>query len=276
MPRRTTGVGTALVVFTDLDGTLLDHDTYSFAAARPALLELRRLQVPLVLCTSKTRAEVAPLRRRLKNAHPFIVENGGGVVVPRSYFGRGMPTRIELGRPYPEIAAALDDLARRSRVRVRGFHQLSVPQIADATGLSLTEAQLAKKREYDEPFFFLGADEAARGRFYRAAKRNGLDVATGGRFWHLFSGSDKGRAVRRLAALYRRSSDRPFRTLALGDAENDLPMLRAVNRAVLLPAPDGSFDRVVLRSLPRVVRASAPGPVGWNEAVLGLLAQRSR
>ncbi len=135
-----------LVIFTDLDGSLLDRDTYSFAAARPALLELRRLQVPLVLCTSKTRAEVAPLRRRLRNAHPFIVENGGGIVIPRSYFGRGMPTRIELGRPYPEIAAALDDLARRSRVRVRGFHQLSVTRIADATGLSLTEARLAKKR----------------------------------------------------------------------------------------------------------------------------------
>jgi len=265
-----------LIIFTDLDGTLLDHDTYSFAAARPALLELRRLQVPLVFCTSKTRAEVAPLRRRLKNAHPFIVENGGGIVIPRSYFGGGMPTRIEIGRPYAELAAALDDLARKSRVRVRGFHQLTVQRIADATGLSLTEARLAKKREYNEPFRFIGADEAVRGRFYRAAKRNGLDLATGGRFWHLFSGSDKGLAVRRLLALYRRSGARPIRTLALGDAENDLPMLRAVNRAVLLPAPDGSFDRAVLRSLPRVVRGSAPGPEGWNEAVLGVLAQRSR
>jgi mannosyl-3-phosphoglycerate phosphatase len=67
-----------------------------------------------------------------------------------------------------------------------------------------------------------------------------------------------------------------LRTLALGDAENDLPMLRAVNRAVLLPAPDGSFDRAVLRGLPRVVRGRAPGPEGWNEAVLAVLAQRSR
>jgi len=264
------------VVFTDLDGSLLDHDTYSWAEARPALLELRRLQVPLVFCTSKTRAEVVPLRRRLKNAHPFIVENGGGIVIPRNYFGRAAPAKISLGRPYFEIAAALDDLARRSRVRVRGFHQLTVQQIADATGLSLTEARLAKKREYDEPFYFTGADETVRGRFYRAAKRNGLDLATGGRFWHLFSGSDKGLAVRRLIALYRRSGPHSLRTLALGDAENDLPMLRAVNRAVLLPAPDGSFDRAVLRSLPRVVRGSSPGPEGWNEAVLGVLAQRSR
>ena len=265
-----------LVIFTDLDGTLLDRDNYSFGAARPALLELRRRQVPLVFCTSKTRAEVAPLRRRLKNAHPFIVENGGGIVIPRSYFGQETPSRIQLGRPYAEMTAALDELARRSRVRVRGFHQLSARQIADATGLRLTEARLAKKREYDEPFWFLGADEAARAGFVRLARRSGLDLTTGGRFWHLFAGSHKGLAVRRLVALYRRSGGRPLRTLALGDARNDLPMLRAVNRAVLLPSPDGSFDRTVLRSLPTVFRGSAPGPEGWNEAVLGELAHRSR
>ena len=265
-----------LVIFTDLDGTLLDHDTYSWAEARPALLELRRLQVPLVFCTSKTRAEVAPLRRLLSNRHPFIVENGGGIVIPRGYFGRGTSATIELGRPYVEMAAALDEIARRCRVRVRGFHQMTARQVTDATGLSLTEARLAKKREYDEPFFFLGADNAAREMFYRAAKRSGLDLTRGGRFWHLFSGSEKGLAVRRLIDLYRRSGARPLRTVALGDAENDLPMLQAVTRAVLLPAPDGSFDRTVLRNLPRVVRGSAPGPEGWNEAVLGVLAQRSR
>jgi len=263
-----------LVIFTDLDGTLLDRDNYSFGPARPALLELRRLQVPLVFCTSKTRAEVAPLRRRLKNAHPFIVENGGGIVIPRSYFGQETPSRIQLGRPYAEMTAALDELSRRSRVRVRGFHQLTAQQIAAATGLPLTEARLAKKREYDEPFFFLDADRPARVKFVRLARRSGLELTRGGRFWHLFSGSDKGLAVWRLIALYRRSGARPIRTLALGDAENDLPMLRAVNRAVLLPAPDGSFDRAVLRNLPRVVRASVPGPAGWNEAVLRALSTR--
>jgi mannosyl-3-phosphoglycerate phosphatase len=261
-----------LVVFTDLDGTLLDHHTYSFAPARPALLELRRLGVPLVFCTSKTRAEVVPLRRRLRNAHPFIVENGGGIVIPRGYFGSGTPSRIQLGLPYAEISTALDDLARRSRVRVRGFHQLTARQIAAATGLPLAEARLAKKREYDEPFWFVGASPAARARLLRLARASGLELTTGGRFWHLFSGSDKGLAVRRLRALYRQSTARPLRTLALGDAENDLPMLRAANRAVLLPRPDGSFDRAVLRSLPRVVRGIAPGPTGWNEAVLRALS----
>ena len=261
-----------LVIFTDLDGTLLDHDTYSFAPARPALVELRRRRVPLVLSTSKTRAEVAALRRRLKNRHPFIVENGGGVFVPRGYFDRGHPQSIELGRPYSEIVAALSDLARKSRVRVRGFHQLSAREIAEMTGLPLADARLAQEREFDEPFWFLTSDRAARARFVRLARRSGYGVTTGGRLWHLFSGSDKGLAVRRLSALYRRSGR--IRTLALGDAANDLSMLRAVDQAVLLPRPDGRFDGAVLRAVPGVIRGSAPGPEGWNEAVLRALLSR--
>ncbi|MCG7852909.1 MAG: HAD hydrolase family protein, partial [Methanosarcinaceae archaeon] len=46
------------VVFTDLDGTLIDHDTYSYKAARPALAALKKQGIPLIFCTSKTRAEI--------------------------------------------------------------------------------------------------------------------------------------------------------------------------------------------------------------------------
>jgi mannosyl-3-phosphoglycerate phosphatase len=260
-----------LVVVTDLDGTLLDPDTYSFAAARPALLELRRRNVPLVLCTSKTRSEVQLLRRRLRNRHPFIVENGGGIVIPRNYFGAGSPRNLDLGRPYSEIVRALDELARQTGVEVKGFHQLTARQVKAGTGLSLAEARLAKRRAFDEPFFFPGDGAPARAKFARLARRSGFGLTRGGRFWHLFSGSDKGRALRRLLALYRRAGA-GIRSLGLGDAENDLPMLQAVDRAVLLPGRDGRFDRAVLRRLPRVVRGTAPGPEGWNEAVLHALS----
>jgi mannosyl-3-phosphoglycerate phosphatase len=263
----------SLVIFTDLDGTLLDHHTYSWAAARPALAEIRRRRVPLVFCTSKTRAELMPLRRRLRNAHPFITENGGGVFVPRGYF-RSQPARkIVLGRSHSEIVAALEEIARKAGARVRGFHQMSVSEIGRATGLSRHEARLARRREFDEPFTFLGASPAVQRRFARLVRRRGLDLTRGGRFWHLFSGADKGVAVRKLASLYRRSWRRPFSTLALGDSANDLPLLATAQHAVLLPGPDGRFDRRVTRALPRVRRAVAPGPAGWNEAVLEALAR---
>lgn len=63
-------------VFTDLDGTLLDHETYSWEAARPALERLELSGIPWILVTSKTRAEVELWRKQLGNRHPFIIENG--------------------------------------------------------------------------------------------------------------------------------------------------------------------------------------------------------
>ncbi len=105
------GQTTRLVIFTDLDGSLLDADTYRYDAARAALEELTACQVPLVLCTSKTWAEVEPLRQELGNTDPFIVENGGGVYIPSSYFSE-MPAQvvqrdhyhvIEFGAPYSRL-----------------------------------------------------------------------------------------------------------------------------------------------------------------------------
>jgi mannosyl-3-phosphoglycerate phosphatase len=78
-----------LLVFSDLDGTLLDHDTYSFETARPALAELKERGIPLVLATSKTRAETESVRSALGNRHPFVVENGGAVYTRN--FGASWP-----------------------------------------------------------------------------------------------------------------------------------------------------------------------------------------
>jgi mannosyl-3-phosphoglycerate phosphatase len=52
------------VVVTDVDGCLLD-ETYRWEPARPALDALKKRGIPLVLCSSKTRAEMEPLHADL-------------------------------------------------------------------------------------------------------------------------------------------------------------------------------------------------------------------
>src|SRR4029434_2576627 len=79
------------LVITDLDGTLLDHETYSWEAAHAAVDQLRRRDIPLILCTSKTRAETEDWRKELGNEHPFIVENGGALLIPVGYFRFTIP-----------------------------------------------------------------------------------------------------------------------------------------------------------------------------------------
>ncbi len=264
-----------LVVFTDLDGTLLDAATYSYAPARPALKALAASGAPLVFCTSKTRAETEVWRRRLGNRSPFVVENGGAVFIPRGAFPFPFePDRREggydvvvLGADYARLRAALEDI----RVEIgglRGFGDMGDEEVARLTGLPPGEAALARRREFDEPFVLEGPGEALA--IEAMAEARGLRVTRGGRFFHLTGPSDKGAAVRRLVGLYARTIEGPL-TAALGDSGNDRPMLEAVDIPVLVARPDGSHDPAI--DLPGLRRTPGAGPTGWNAAVLEILRQ---
>jgi len=263
-----------LVVFSDLDGTLLDEGTYSFEPARIALEALFEAGVPLVFCTSKTRGETERWRRALANIHPFIVENGGAVFVPEGYFGPHAEFDrwdsgydiLEFGRPYAEVRQALDLIRASTGLPLRGFGDMTVDEIAERCGFTREDAALAAMREYDEPF--VGADAPALAAVGREAEASGLGVVSGGRFHHLVGGSDKGRAVRALRELYVKSRG-PIRTVGLGDSPSDEPMLREVDIPVLVLKPGGG--QVDELHLPGLVIAPYAGPKGWREAVLEIL-----
>ncbi|WP_455377343.1 HAD-IIB family hydrolase [Petrachloros mirabilis] len=274
-----------LIIFTDLDGTLLDGHTYGHEAAVEALDAVRSRHIPVILVSSKTRAEIEPLRDRLQLIHPFVVENGGGIVIPRNYFPfpidgavvRGDCLVLELGVPYADLRCILAELQQRFGREVRGFGDMTPEEVARHTGLSLSEARLAKEREYDEPFIFSGSSSVLA-QLTEEILAKGLRCVSGGRFFHLMGTQDKGHAVRLLSALYRRQyaedPDAVVVTAGLGDSPNDLPMLAAVNRPFLVQRPDGSHDGRV--SLPELSFVQAPGPSGWNRAVLSLVENIDR
>lgn len=266
-----------MLVFTDLDGTLIDHDTYSWEKAKPALRRLKTANVPLIPCTSKTRAEIEHYREAMGLEGPFISENGGGVFIPEGYFKKrfkhdkkiGGYLVIELGAPYSEIRKALEDL--RNLGTLVGFGDLKAEEVAEETGLSLGEARLAKQREYDEAFTFVGDDEALQ----QAIEEKGLKWTRGGRYWHIMGKNDKGEAVRRLAEIFKKvpsprcSVNGRLKTVGLGDSLNDLPMLLAVDAPILVQKKEGGYDPRV--EAPGLVKAKKPGPEGWNAEVLKLL-----
>ena len=263
------------VIFTDLDGTLLDEATYSHAEALPALSLIAKGGTPLILCSSKTRAELQMYRKRLDNSHPFISENGGGIFIPRGYFTSPIEAEesdgyqlVLLGTPYAEIRKQFVRLREQLHAKVRGFADMSIAEVAALTGLPEDDAALARQRDFDEPFIFEGpADES----FLRAINASGLRW-TQGRIFHIMGNHDKGRAVNILMSLYRRQFG-SVASIALGDSLNDLPMLMAVDRPVLVRHQDGSFDTRIV--IPDLLKTQLPGPAGWNETVLQLLAHGS-
>jgi mannosyl-3-phosphoglycerate phosphatase len=268
----------AIILFTDLDGTLLDSTSYSFEPARPALNLLKALAIPLIICSSKTRLEIERYRGELSNSHPFVAESGGAIFIPKGYFpfevlsqgvrtgARGDYEVVLLGAEYPRLRLAMEQL-RREGFSVRGFGDMTAPEVAKMTGLTLEEAAMAKERDFDEPFILeKAADfEILRERIVRLGFR-----LTKGAFYHISGESDKGEAVSILSGLYQRALGSII-TIGLGDSPNDFSMLECVDYPVLVQKSDGRHDPAV--SLPNLMRAEGIGPFGWNEAVITLLRQ---
>ena len=264
------------IIFTDLDGTLLDRDTYSFEPILPALRVIQKRKIPLVLSSSKTRAEIEHYRRRLENEHPFISENGGGVFIPKGYFSFSFPYDrefeeylvLELGVFYPVLVDTLEAIRKETGVKIKGFSDLTREELASLAGLTPQEAEFAKRREYDEPFFLEGKDGEVE-IVKRKIEEKGMNYVWGGRFHHILGKNDKGKAIEILKELYENQFFSIF-TIGIGDNLNDLPMFMAVDHPIFLkekegPPVDHSFD------LKNLTVLDGSGPLIWNEAVLDLL-----
>lgn len=231
-----------LAVFTDLDNCLLDHDTYTFEPALPALARLRAASAKVIFVTSKTRAEVEFWHRKIGLTHPSIVENGGAVI-------REDGTPFILGRQRAEIVAALRDAAAASAAQVRGFSDMPLDEIAARCNMAPERARFSAAREFSEPFVLLTPERESALRDALAAR--GLTLTRGGRFHHALAHAGKHAGVAWLLDQWTADAS-PCVSIGLGDAPNDEGFLRLVRYPVRLLPGDA-------------------GPVAWNRAVLAIL-----
>lgn len=257
------------LIFTDLDGTLLDHDTYSFDAALPALRLLEKENIPLVINTSKSRGEIEMYRSLLGNRHPFVSENGGGIFIPERYFSRKILCGrasdgylvIEPGTPREELIVVLKSVADETRIRLKGISDMSLSEIMEVTGLDEQSARLAMERSYSEPFLIYGNEEEV----VRKIIEKGYNHTRGSRFHHILGENDKGKAVRILSGIYRNESP-SIESVGVGDSPNDLPMLKEVDFPILVRKKSGIYDSGC--RLENLTLADGEGPAGFNSAIL--------
>ncbi len=254
------------VIFTDLDGTLLDHDTYSYAAAKDALKIVKKQKIPLVFCTSKTRAEIEHYRKKFGNKDPFIVEDGGAIFIPTGYFdfefkndGKvGKYYVIELGTHYDRLLRVAEAMEKKFSL-IKTFHDMTVKETAKDTGMTVAQSRRAKKREYDVVFKILKKDEVEK-EILREIKKHKLNYVIGGRYYHIVGDNDKGKAVKILLKLFRKKFGK-VKSIGLGDSQNDFSMLESVTVPYLVKKKSGRY------SSKKYNHADGIGPKGWNRAV---------
>lgn len=264
-----------MIIFTDLDGSLLDREDYSYKDAEPALELLKVKGIPLIFCSSKTLLEQEVLRKEMGLDHPFIVEDGGATFIGKDYFRSQYSYQrilnsyhvIEYGMPYKEIRRVLKLVAHETRLKLTGYGDMSVDEVAAKTGLTREAAERARRRQYQETIV---SDLSAEGLkcLNEALARYGLTLSRGTRFFGVMGSNDKGEAAAVLIDLYRRECGQIL-TVGFGDSKNDASLFSVVDQSFLVQKPDATWEDI---DNPNLIRVGGVGPVGWNRGIIKMLS----
>jgi mannosyl-3-phosphoglycerate phosphatase len=258
------------IVFTDLDGTFLNHDNYSFAESKDALEQLFKKEIPLIFTTSKTKVEVELLQKKVGIKEPFIVENGAALFIPKDYKGFdfsflesfGAYYMLQLGLSYKKVLTFYDSF--KEEFEMFGFSDMTDEGIMKHTGLSLDNAKLSKKRDFTEPIIL--KDDMRLQKLQKVAALHGVKITKGGRFYHLIGvAQDKGVAVSMCIQLFEEVYKTTFKSIGLGDGQNDVALLENVDVPIAIKNHKGGYISITTNNMQK---STYKGAKGWNEMVL--------
>jgi len=259
------------LLFTDLDGTLLDYHTYSCELVRSSVELLKATDISIIFCSSKTWKEQEFYLKELLIDDPAIVENGGGIFFAGE--GKTMDVHhdklinlngkqaIALGQTYDQVLKALEESAQKFYPELKYYANLNVNKISEITKLDRSSAINAKNRDFSETVF--NADPASKK--YNLFEKNmaslGFQCIPGSKYVTITDlTTDKGKAVELIIRMYKQKYDEVI-SYGVGDSLNDLAMLKVVDNPYLVEKPDKTWVEIQLNKLTKI---AAIGPQGWN------------
>ena len=272
---------TDFIIVTDLDGTLLDHHSYAWDAAKPALEKAKNKNIPVIINTSKTFDEVIELQKELALNAPFIVENGSALYLPHGFLSnypnfaetdthtlkaKNEAEFIELsfGVARENIVEFLKQLKYDFGFTFSSYSDWSVETLMEKTDLPREAAKASMSRRFSEPLIWEDSDSQFV-IFSELVKQHGLKILKGGRFVHILGQTDKAKPMRYFKTTFYTALTQ---TICLGDSPNDLDMLNAADIAVCVKKYSGDYPPATGA---RVIKTQGIGPIGWNDAINDLI-----
>jgi mannosyl-3-phosphoglycerate phosphatase family protein len=261
------------VVFTDIDGTLIDLISGKYGESDKLIYTLRENNVPIVLCSAKTFAEQNKIRDDLGLMDPFIVENGGAIIIPKNYFDFQFDieqTRIkeeqgyiiiELGESTREIRTKLAEIKKKLKIEFKGVADVSIEELSRLATMPIDYAKRMSEREYGETILQIKKSDIPT--FATSIEKMGIKVIHGGRFFDVTMGTDKGKAVSILINLFRKKYRNQIKFFGVGDSANDASMLKLMDVPMVVQKPDSSWPELEIKN---VIRLKGIGPEGWKSA----------
>ena len=251
-------------VVSDVDGTLMDH-SYDLTPAKETIKLLQELSIPVILCTSKTAAEVKVIRKKLHLKDPYIVENGAAI------YGESLTKvngEIILGEKYEILEKILSNISKEINFHLQPLNNLSDQEATKLTGLKGHSLKLMRDRHWSMPF--LNPPDEMKQTLNICCKKFKVEIFRGNRMSHLLSvNSNKGKAIKEL----KKYTNNPnIKIIGLGDSPNDLPLLLNSDFKVVIPSPNGP-NLKLLNDLKdyEITIANEPNGYGWKNEINNLL-----
>ena len=248
-------------IVTDLDGTLMDEN-YDISPAMQTLNKLSKMSIPVIPCTSKTASEVRHFRKENLLSDPFIVENGAAIYGP--CINNSTEWELILGKSYNELRITLFNISTEVNYDLTPLNDLSKNKIFELTGLSDQGIIRALDRQWSVPF--LNPPDDIFEKVRHTCDSYDVHVFKGNRMSHLLSSeSHKGQAVNKLKD-YLQNKD--VKIIALGDSQNDLPLLEYADISIVIPGKNGP-NKYLQKGIDNgsFRLANAPHAQGWSNSV---------
>lgn len=258
-----------IVVFSDLDGCLLNKQDYKFDAALPCLKRLSESNIPVVLASSKTEPEMRRIAQELElRPAPLICENGGAVLWGDESHSAAEEAsdKTVLGAKRERIIEILS--RQKSEFSFESFIDLGLEGVIAATDLPSEKAAQAMQRASTEPLLWKDSEERIES-FREALLAENLTLTKGGRFWHVAGQTSKGKAMQFVMEHWDALQPRSTTSIAIGDSPIDQSMLDIATYPVAIPQPDGVVLAHASGKNSRI--AKRPGAAGWADSVSDIL-----
>ena len=257
-----------VVIFTDLDGSLLHRDTFKFDVIKDYLKNLRNHGIIIIPNSSKTEKEIEEFNKELGIDLPYISENGSSIH-GLNLINNNFPNKIILSREKEELQKIFyDKVPDQLKNKCIQISKLNKKEQEKIFGQKDQKLRYVLERKYTLPFLFKG-DKNEKNKLLKILNSNSLTLQEGGRVLNLCDNINKVKSMNKVIKILKKTEDE-IKTIAVGDNFNDLEMLKNSDIPCLVFNDHFKLDQINIENL---IISNKPSPEGWSDVIKKALAK---
>ena len=251
-----------ILVFTDLDGSLLHRDTFKFDEIKDYLKKLLSKGIYIIPNTSKTENEILEFNNELGSSLPFISENGAAIK-GLHLLNSNLPEELILSREKINIKKIfVKTVPINLQNKCKWLSEMNKKKQSLVFGLEGEKLKMALDRKYSIPFIFEG-NKSEKKDLFIFVKKKGLNLHEGGRVINLTDKVNKAKALKVFVRFFKKNNEN-VKTVAVGDNYNDLDMLKTSDFPCLVFNDKFTLDQIPINNL---IITNKPSPEGWADVI---------